>query len=199
MVIELRNGLWWPASDKHCFSVVPGQVSDLDEAMPFVSGRSVCVQAGGNCGIWPTHLAGMFAEVWTIEANLENYLCLVRNVRGNVKTIWAALGDKPGTSGMKVDPQNVGAHYLNGGGRIPVITIDELNLTACDLIVLDIEGMEPRALEGAKATIEKFKPVLMVEDKGLSEMFGTARGWSEAFPGYRIASRVHRDVVLVPC
>lgn len=156
------------------------------------------MQAGGHCGVWANRLARSFTVVWTIEPDLENYLCMARNLVPNVQPIWAALGDKPGGGvGLERRPENSGAHFINGEGRIGVITIDELELEACDLIVLDIEGMEPLALHGAKETIERFKPVLMVEDKGLSDRYGFPVGWSDCWPGYGVEKRVKRDVILV--
>ena len=41
--------------------------------------------------------------------------------------------------------------------------IDSVELERCDLIKMDIEGMELEALEGARATIERHKPLLFVE------------------------------------
>ena len=45
----------------------------------------------------------------------------------------------------------------------PTIIIDNLNLPGCDLIQLDIEGYELKALKGAIETIKKYKPVICVE------------------------------------
>lgn len=196
--MKLVEGFWWPDADVHCHPIVLKTVKDADAALQHTLGHVSVVQAGGNCGVWASYLGERFMEVWTIEPDLENYLCLIRNIPQNVYPIWAALGCHPGTTGLDTDPKNVGAHQMNGNGRIPVITIDELGLTACDLICLDIEGMEPAALDGAKETIERFRPTLMVEDKGLSERYGVAKGWSDSLPGYQVAKRVHRDVVLVP-
>jgi hypothetical protein len=94
---------------------------------------------------------------------------------------------------------NIGGCYVDEGGKYSVstIAIDDLYLTACDLIILDIEGSEPFALEGARATIDKFKPVIMVEDRGLK---GAKKDWSHSFPGYNpLRIRTHRDTILVPC
>jgi hypothetical protein len=50
--------------------------------------------------------------------------------------------------------------------KIPLTTIDhlvkELNLDRVDYIKMDIEGSEPRALEGAQETLKKFKPRISV-------------------------------------
>lgn len=204
MPIEFKDGLWWPAGDRHCRPVI-GNVSDLLVALKYVKKLGTCVQSGGNCGIWASFLAGHFNEVWTIEADFTNYRCLVKNTAGlpSVRPIWAALSH---ASGMGVDlardPANVGAHYIdNNSSRVTVTTlaIDDLDLGACDFIQLDIEGHEPIALEGARKTIERFKPVLMVEDKGLSMQYGVPAKWSARFPGYRVQATIHRDVILLPC
>jgi hypothetical protein len=43
------------------------------------------------------------------------------------------------------------------------LTIDSLGLARIDLIKLDVEGMEIEALAGAKAAIERARPILIVE------------------------------------
>src|SRR5512139_75691 len=178
----LHTGDWFPDYDIDCAKVVYWD-EDLKLALRSVQGRKLCFQAGGNCGVWANLLVKEFEQVWTVEPVLENYLCLLRNIRCNIKPIWAALGDKPGSTGMMVNPKNAGSGYLDGQGRIPVITIDELQLPACDFIILDIEGMEPLALQGAKETIEKYHPVIQVEDRGNTEKFGFKKEWSSEFPG----------------
>ena len=44
-----------------------------------------------------------------------------------------------------------------------VLTLDTLGLERVDLIKLDVEGMEEEALEGAKETIKRCKPVMYIE------------------------------------
>jgi hypothetical protein len=58
---------------------------------------------------------------------------------------------------------DIGGVHVNGEGHIPTIRIDDLNLTDCNLMQLDVEGYELNALLGAAKTIDKFKPVLCVE------------------------------------
>ena len=45
----------------------------------------------------------------------------------------------------------------------PVVTIDSLELIFCDFILLDVEGMERAALQGARKLIERCRPLLYVE------------------------------------
>ncbi len=59
---------------------------------------------------------------------------------------------------------NLGGVKLGSGGEsVECLTIDSLNLDACDYIKIDVEGAEHLVIEGAKVTIEKFKPVIMFE------------------------------------
>lgn len=195
------GGFLWPIGDRHAAKVLLNEVRGLDVAMEYVRGRDVCVQAGGNVGVWPAYLAKTFAEVWTFEPDLANYLCLLRNIPSGVYPFLAALGHKPMGVSMELSPDNVGAHSLDimHPGRTPVLTIDELELQACDLIVLDCEGFEPLIVDGAADTIRKFKPVLMIEDKDLSRHYGKRQGWPERdIAGYRVVAKYRNDLILAP-
>jgi len=196
--MKLIDGFWWPDADKHCHRAVLREVKDAERAIALCERTRTCIQAGGNVGVWANHLAKTFATVWTFEPDWENYQCLLRNKGERVYAIMEALGDHAGAMGMKREPANVGAHRMHGPGQIPVSTIDFHGARDVDLIALDIEGMEPLALSGAAETIRRYRPVIMVEDKAISEHYGHPKGWSENFPGYRVAKRVHRDVILVP-
>lgn len=165
--------------------------------MDFTTGRDVVVQAGGNCGIFPKMLAKYFKTVYTFEPDEANYECLALNA--TEKNIYAypwALGEKAGTTEMHRFPSNVGAHYIEGAGTIPVVTIDEMEYAACNLIALDVEGAEFIALKGAVNTIKKFKPTIIIEDKGHCTRFGQStvelKGWLQS-QGYREVSKVLRD------
>lgn len=191
------KGYLWPESDIHARAVI-GDAEDVELALKYVTTKAVAIQAGGLCGVWANRLLKSFAEVWTIEPDLQNYLYLVRNMDHGVMPIWGALtGNGIGGVSLERRENNAGAHFVDGPGRIGTLTIDELQLENVGLICLDIEGMEPLALAGAIETLERCKPVLMVEDKGLSERYGHPRGWPDSLPGYRVVERVKRDVILV--
>lgn len=199
-----RNGFLWPDNDDWCWRVIHDELPDLDAAVALTKGRKVAVQAGGNVGVWASHLAGKFETVVTVEPDAANYKCLVRNVPANVAHRRAGFGAEPGTISLVNVSGNAGAHYVGSGqpGDIPIMTIDSLILSACDLLCLDIEGSEPAALRGAEQTIRRFRPVIMFEEKGLSERYygikrGTAEQWVlELGVGYKVAHKVRADVIL---
>lgn len=193
----------WPASDVECRKVVFGWSTDLDVAVTSCRQRRTAIQAGGNMGVWPWLLATKFARVITAEPEPECFACLDANVTdANVEKMQAAFGAVPGMVEINYMAGNLGAQWamLDPRGVSPQIRIDDLGVTDCDLIYLDIEGGEMPALIGAQDTIAASKPVIVVEDKGLSERYGYAKGEAEhmlARHGYRVVARPHRDVVLV--
>lgn len=158
--------------------------------------RRCIVQAGGNVGAFPLALAKDFNLVVTFEPDPTNYVCLEHNTRRKgIEAHQAALGEKSARCSMVVvDKENCGAHQVKvGKGQIDVCTIDSLDLSACGAIWLDIEGAELAALKGAQATIRKFAPIVITEEKGLG---GEPEGAIAAFLatlGYRETSRRFND------
>lgn len=200
LLIEV-NGFIWPASDAECHAVVFDTTADLEHAYAHCKDFRQAVQAGGNCGVWPKAMAGKFAAVYTFEPDPVNFYCLSHNVlERNVFKFNAALGNERALIDLDRMPHNIGAHQVAGKGIIPTLSIDDLGLDACDLIYLDIEGFELKALRGAWRTIRRCKPVIAFEDKGLSVRYGTKEGEAEQFLasvyGYRVVERVNRDVVM---
>jgi FkbM family methyltransferase len=62
---------------------------------------------------------------------------------------------------------------------VAVTTIDALRFDRCDLIKIDVEGMELEALKGAEATLCRFTPVLYYEQvyaANFGEIFSYLRG-----------------------
>lgn len=195
----------WPAGDKKLVQVFD-HVSDIDVIMQHVKGRSVCVQAGGACGVWPLRFSQLFDQVHTFELQPDNFHCLEENTRGveNVTAWRAPLSDGPGMYSIHNDiheRENWGAGYCipdeNGLGAM---RIDSLNLEACDLIQLDIEGFELKALKGAAETIDAYHPTIVLEEKPLNHMIdqnpAEPRKWLERNFGYELVETAHRDVIL---
>lgn len=201
---DTMNGFLWPTGDTECRRLVFAETAKLDKALKYVAHKRVCVQAGGNCGVFPKYLSPLFGMVYSFEPHPENFHCLAHNVpESNVVKLQAALGDRHGMIRLELSERertNYGAFYMRDGGEIPLLRVDDLDLAACDLLVLDIEGAEAQALRGAASTIRRFHPVIMIEEKGLSSMFdepaGAAEAWCAA-NGYSVAERMPRDIIFV--
>jgi FkbM family methyltransferase len=133
-----------------------------------VTDWSVCVQAGGNQGMYPRLLSSMFSHVYTFEPDPLNFHCLVNNCQvDNIYKLQAALGAETGLVRLnRHTMHNTGCHTVSSDGEchVPMITIDSLKLQSCGLFQLDIERYEIHALKGALETIERCKPVIQCEN-----------------------------------
>jgi hypothetical protein len=92
---------------------------------------------------------------------------------------------------------------MEGRGAIPTLEVDDFKLSDVDLIMLDIEGSEFRALRGAEATIRRCRPLIVFEDKGLgAQFYGEKRDAAMEFVRgafhYKIICRHRNDSVMGP-
>jgi FkbM family methyltransferase len=166
----IKDGKWvWPANDENSW---PGQNEHKDlykTVLPYVKNKGIMVQAGGNCGFILSTFVDHFDFVYTFEPDTVNFYCLSQNVTAdNVFKMQACLGETNGTTRVQQliredRPHDTGGVHIAGDGYLPLIAIDSLNLPGCDLLQLDVEGFELKALKGAVNTITKYKPVLCVE------------------------------------
>ena len=195
---RLERGWLWPATDVGAAQVLFAQAGDLNTVYKHCRNFDVAVQAGGNCGIWPKAMGKKFRVVYTFEPDPMNFRCLCANAPAeNIYKFNAALGSRHRTTSLKLRPDNVGAHQIGGDGDIPMLKIDDLALTACDLIYLDVEGFELNAISGGLQTISDFNPTIVVEDKGVSGPVGQVTAWLSDLFGYRVVEKVGKDIILI--
>ena len=144
-------------------------IQDHEDFMSQVKKFDVVVQAGGNCGMYPRFYKNYFKEVYTFEPDELNYYCLDENCKGpSFHKFKGGLGNTDEMLSLRRGKMtNVGTHQLTSApGDVKMYKIDDLGLKHCDLIHLDIEGYEEKALHGAVKTIEKFRPVIITERSG---------------------------------
>lgn len=202
-MIVNREGLWWPETDTVGLPII---LREAAATLPLLTkhtrGRGVCVQAGGNVGIWARQLAEHFRVVYTFEPNGLPFKCLVRNVPENVHAFRAGLGLLTGGSSMTGQPVNYGGCALSGNGDIRVMPLDALELQELDLLCLDVEGFELHALKGAQKTIARCRPTICLEFRGLAKHYDpritddVIRDWLRG-QGYQHAQSVEWDEIWV--
>jgi FkbM family methyltransferase len=151
---------------------------EVDLFAQVVRPGQLVVEAGANIGVHTVPLARLVGEsgqVYAYEPQRVVFQTLCANVAlaglTNVHCRQAAVGE---TAGDIIIPpldyrqeNNFGGLGLGGfkqGEKVPLVTIDSLNLAACHFLKADVEGMELAVLRGARQTIQKFRPILYVED-----------------------------------
>jgi FkbM family methyltransferase len=210
--------LLWLKSDQGAFGAIfngvpiDGPILDLAQDthvwMEKVKNFGTVVQAGGCMGMVPYYYAGKFQKVYTFEPDVDNFFCLDYNCnQENVTKIQKGLGSNAETKVLvKVAPNNAGMHRVANMAQIApnvprellslveLTTIDALQLDSCDLIHLDIELYELEALIGARETITKFRPVIVVETGGRPS---PAHEFLSSV-GYDIYKQCRMDAVYLP-
>lgn len=177
------------------FNDVPRQIARL------VPKHNVLVQAGGNTGFYVKQYAEIFKTVYTFEPVPDLFRCLNKNVTtDNVIKIQACVGNKHELVDLKRESGNdAGSGNVSGPGKIPTFLIDDLNLPECDLIHLDVEGYEYNALRGARQTIQRCTPVVVLEHYApWLKRFNTNLGEIESFLSslrYTFRMDIHGDRV----
>jgi FkbM family methyltransferase len=128
----------------------------------------VAIQAGGNQGMYARLMSNMFKYVYTFEPHWDNFCSLVLNCNSpNIVKINGALGDVHCMVNLNTPNEmdtGLWSTQRNDEGHIPQFKIDDLNLSTLDLIYLDIENGESKAIDGAIESINKFKPLIVCEN-----------------------------------
>lgn len=163
----------------------------LSERRQLFGEKVIAIDCGANIGVhtieWAKHMHE-WGEVIAVEAQERIFYALAGNIAinncFNAKAMWAAVGAKSGTIKVpavnhfipssfgsleirKTDTTEFIGQNIDYAGDTSVETrmfaIDNLAIPRIDFIKIDIEGMEMEALIGAKNSIMRCKPQLMIE------------------------------------
>ena len=148
-----------------------GQYSESEVAMMrgFLREGSTVVDVGANIGDLTVPLArtvGTTGRVYAIESHPEvfNVLCanLALNGLHNVKPInaFVATSDEVET-GSKFWGKFA---YVSEKWTPQYLALDAIELAACDLIKIDVDGKELEVLRSGEMQIEKYRPILYLEN-----------------------------------
>ena len=142
----------------------------------------IVIEVGANIGAHTVGLArrvGPQGRVLAFEPQRLVFQVLCANIAlnslANVDCYWAALGSADGSIVVpELDPTrltNFGGLSLIGaqqGMHVTCHTLDRfLSLPQLRLVKLDVEGMEAEVLRGGWQLLQKFKPILYLENDRL--------------------------------
>lgn len=188
-----HQGIWLPDGESHFPAwmtqngeIVDGrgtyQIRKLREAMGWVTHWRTSVDVGAHVGLWATHLAKRFQHLHAFEPVQMYRQCFSKNVSARNVTLYScALGSAAGKVRMKI-PELAGGLDTGGthvdmtaeSGDVLMRRLDEFELTDVDFVKIDCEGFEHHVIDGAKDTIRRCKPCVIVEQKEhkLGQNFG---------------------------
>lgn len=182
------------------------QLDHLHAALKHVNNFDVALDIGAHVGFWARTMAEKFKQVHAFEPSPDTFECLQRNITsGNVTLNQAGMGHEIGTCSICEDPKrmhNTGSRFIQPQGDIPMVTIDSLNLNACDFVKIDVEGFEYQVLLGGQNTLRKFKPVVIMEtDKKFAlRRYGVGDQQAEIYLqslGYQKVEHMRPDTIFV--
>ena len=151
----------------------------------------IAIDCGANIGVhtieWARCMHG-WGDVLAFEAQERIFYALAGNLTlnncFNARAIWAAVGASNGSLRVPVPDymvpssfgslelrkkegtEFIGQHidYSDAATQtVQMMAIDSIGLPRLDLMKIDIEGMEMEALQGARDSIVRLKPYLLIE------------------------------------
>lgn len=153
---------------------------------PYLPEDAVCVDVGANVGLYSLALSAIAprGHVFAFEPSPHAIGHLRENIEqngvANVEVSDLALSDHTGTVAFHdFDFFSAGSFAVDDGSlfssdsfgsdllEVPATTLDEFfaahPTSRLDLIKIDVEGAELAVLAGAGATLERFRPVVVLE------------------------------------
>lgn len=136
---------------------------------------TTAIDAGAHIGTHTVALArfvGPEGRVYAFEPQKKLYRELVENLQlqdiHNVYPLRFALGDQSAVVEMSPAAKgNEGGTGMSGGGdKVEQRTIDSFGFANVSVMKIDTEGAEGKIIAGARETIMKWKPALVVEILG---------------------------------
>lgn len=208
------HGWWFPDQDTHFAEMLSKNISKgggpvyqepvRKKSIELCTNKGLALDIGANVGLWSRDLCKEFSQVIAFEPVEDFRTCLLKNVTSsNFEVKACALGEQDTQINMVITAENTGHSHVDtasiGAGSIPMYRLDSLTLPKIDYIKIDCEGYENTILRGAKKTILRDCPIMVVEHKkhkdvghaDVDQALNTLVSW-----GAKILTNVKNDYVL---
>ncbi len=134
----------------------------------------VAVDVGASFGQWSTHLSKHFVAVHAFEPDIKSRHKLVARAAPNVVIYPYACWHEAASLMLTTYPDSrvnrAVDHDLlytigrgNGQATVQAVALDSMSLRDVDFIKVDVEGAEGHVLQGAFATLRRWRPRVLVE------------------------------------
>jgi FkbM family methyltransferase len=146
--------------------------------LPQLFRRGLAVDVGANQGFFAFALAAVADHVVAFEPNPDCAMFARWMLRGHAEVLGYALSDRAGRQTFHVPVRDDGlvlhfAGSLKGAHaqvaktmrtfEVEVRTLDSFRLTDVRFIKVDVEGSEREVLDGARGTIARDRPAMLLE------------------------------------
>ena len=171
---------WIPDCDEHFERLIkkrirnggPAEYQDdvRSAAYKHVKDFSVAIDVVANIGFWTKPLSVKFKKIFAFEPVQNVFDCLKKNTENlNIVYHQFVVSDRESYVDMIVDTVNTGNNIVDTNsfdtGKIYVNKLDNMNLPKFGLIKVDCQGHDYFVLAGAKETLQKYKPIIVVEQE----------------------------------
>ncbi|HLB06856.1 MAG TPA: FkbM family methyltransferase [Alphaproteobacteria bacterium] len=144
--------------------------------VPFLARSDrISIDAGANKGVYTRWLARFSKHVHAFEPNPKLFRILTRALPGNVSCHAAALAERSGTATLRIpygpkgfSNQRASLNPNAAKGKVVEIEVetralDDYGFDDVGFIKIDVEGFELAVLKGARETLRRCRPALLVE------------------------------------
>ena len=180
--------IWFPDGEKHFpdwmtknGEIVDGkgtyQIKKWRACIPWIKRFDTAIDIGGHVGLWSMQMLKRFKRVRAFEPVEDFRRCFRLNcnvfdqdtIDNDVHLYDCALGAAPGRVAMKIPlldgGLDTGGTHVGGDGDIEMRTLDSFSFSEVDFIKIDCEGYEHHVIEGARETLLRCRPCVIVEQK----------------------------------
>lgn len=157
-------------TNRHVDGRLVYQYHKYEAALRFVKQRRVAIDIGAHVGMWSWVMARDFEKLVAFEPVAAHADCWSANMadRKNAALYRIAMGDSDRHVTLRRDGESTGDTCIvtDGVGQAAdQRQLDNFDFHNIDFIKIDCEGYELFVLRGAKETILRNKPVMIVEQK----------------------------------
>ena len=142
-------------------------------------GRLAAIDVGANAGLFSYKLSKRFEKVYAFEINESLTGDLAAYNPGNIKIIHEGLSSREGSATLYIPvlnglpltgwaslrPNNCPDTQDHVEKPVHIAPLDTFEISPVSFLKIDVEGHEREVLEGARRTLERNRPIVLIEIK----------------------------------
>jgi FkbM family methyltransferase len=135
----------------------------MEAVLALVKLRRRAVDIGAHVGFWSWNLARRFETVESFEPSTSLRECFKRNVNAsNVNLHAAVLGVRDAAAAMNRMPLESDTTRGEPASRVEIVPLDHYDFDRVDFMKIGVEGSALPVLQGARATLLRNRPVVVL-------------------------------------